>query len=100
MQDVVATVYLDGQGRQSSNFSSVAEWGSLIGLLEANLGLDVDARLDKYGQDRSLWDGGDGPQPNSEQPWAMFTPQGFPIASLDDLQFGENEVLIFEGGTP
>lgn len=84
---IKATIFRDGQNVTSTSLSCATDYEKFHALLEETLGLSMAAREKKMSS-----------TPNTRQPWKMYSPQGFPIESLDDLQIGANDVLIFEGG--
>lgn len=87
-----ATVYYDGQNRTHEVVTAPAQdFQGLRSLLEKTLGLAAVGRRDPEGTRGQE-------TPNTQQPWAMYTPQGFLVESLLDLQDGANDVLLYEGG--
>jgi len=87
-----ATVFMDGQNGTQTKISAPAnDYQALRTLLEEELMLAPFGRRDPRGP-RGM------ETPNTQQPWAMFTPQGLPVDSLLDLQEGGNDVLLYEGG--
>lgn len=84
---IKATIFHDGQNHTSTNLSCASDFNVFHETLEETLGLSLEARqLRETGT------------PNTRQPWKMYDPQGFPIASLEDLKDGANDVIIYEGG--
>ncbi|GAB5033371.1 urease accessory protein [Nannochloropsis oceanica] len=87
-----ATVFIDGQNGTQTEISAPAnDFQGLRTILEEELMLAPFGRRDPRGP-RGM------ETPNTQQPWAMFTPQGLPVDSLLDLQEGANDILLYEGG--
>lgn len=87
-----ATVFIDGQNGTQTEISAPAyDFQGLRTVLEEELMLAPFGRRDPRGP-RGM------ETPNTQQPWAMFTPQGLPVDSLLDLQEGANDILLYEGG--
>jgi len=83
---------MDGQkGTQTLISAPANDYQGLRTLLEGELALAPFGRRDPRGP-RGM------ETPNTQQPWAMFTPQGLSVDSLLDLQEGGNDVLLYEGG--
>ena len=82
-----ASVFHDGQNSTTTNFSCAADYDAFRETIEEMLGLSLEARKLR-----------ETVTPNSRQPWKTYTPQGFPIESLEDLKDGANDVIIYEGG--
>lgn len=87
-----AILYVDGQNNTLKTLSAPAnDFQGLCQMMHDELGLNDLGRRAYHGPRGS-------DTPNTRQPWALFTPQGFPIDTLLDLTEGANDVLLFEGG--
>lgn len=90
-----ATAFMDGRNATGAGPITVSapaeDMGALRAQLQEALGLLPQGRREPRMGPRNN-------APNTFQPWALFTPQGFAVESLLDLKEGANDVLLYEGG--